>query len=162
MPSEEVVTMLVSGLMAFALLGAVAGENPPDRATPEEDRLWRENGKLVPDTPWRKSSGQFGAMLIVTDEPAEFFASWEKPSRPGYEPRISPAKDARRGDTVVAVVPFAGCRAKSDGHCNAEVDYRVERPDGSMYAEQLRGELWKDEPPLPKDRPGLANQQPWA
>jgi hypothetical protein len=54
--------------------------------------------------------------------PAEFFAFWEKLSRPGYAPRVSPAKEARRADAVVAVVLFAGCRATSDGHCSAEVD----------------------------------------
>ena len=108
---------------------------------------WRENGKIIEDTPFRKSAGKFGAMLLLTAKPDEFFEQWNKPPSPSYKPKIETLSEARRGDTVVAVVLFIGCAQDKSGNCDTEVDYRVLKPDGSLYGEQADAELWKRQPP---------------
>ncbi len=111
-------------------------------ALPSEAQ-WREGGKVVADEPWRKSAGKFGAMLLLTSTPDKFFEQWSKPPSPTYKPNITTVSDARRGDTVVAVVLFIGCAPAKTGNCDAEVDYRVLNPSGGVYGEQKGAELWK-------------------
>jgi len=108
---------------------------------------WRENGRIVQDTPSRKSAGKFGAMLLLTGKPEEFFEAWDKPPSPAYHPKIETVSEAKRGDTVVAVILFIGCAQDKVGTCDAEVDYRVRKPDGGVYGEQKNAELWKRQPP---------------
>lgn len=50
---------------------------------------WNEGGKPARDTAWRKSSGDFGVMLLMSDDPEKFMADWEKPETP------SPVDDGR-------------------------------------------------------------------
>jgi hypothetical protein len=120
---------------------------------------WREEGKEVPDEPWRKSVGGFGAMLLLTDKPDAFFEACNKPPSPDYKPEISSPGDIRRGSKVVAVVVFTNCRGDEKGNCDAEVDFKLLRPDGSVYAEHKGAELWrgKPAPPDPFLQLGLAN-----
>ena len=47
---------------------------------------WREEGKVVPDTAWMKSSGNFGAMLFLTDKADDFFKEWNHEASPDYRP----------------------------------------------------------------------------
>jgi len=82
-------------------------------------------------------------MLLLTAKPDEFFEQWNKPSSPTYKPNITTVSDARRGDTVVAVVLFIGCAPAKSGSCDTEVDYRVLNPSGGVYGEQKSAELWK-------------------
>ncbi len=107
---------------------------------------WREGGGAVPDTEWSKSDGDFGAMLLVTDDPDGFFERWNQPPSPDYKPELTTASSATRGDVIVAVVIFTGCVANADGNCESTVDFKVLYPDGSLYADLERGELWMDKP----------------
>ena len=108
---------------------------------------WRENGEVVPDQAWRKSDGDFGAMLLLTDEPAAFLERWSRPAAAGYRPNIKTVTDARRGDVVAAMILFMGCAPDASGKCEASADFRVVRPDGSVYAEHPGAELWHEAPP---------------
>ena len=112
---------------------------------------WRDAGRVVPDTEWSKSDGALGAMLLVTDDPEGFFERWAKPPSPDYKPEIMTVSTARRGETVMAIIIFIGCAANPDGNCVSEVDYKVLNPDGSLYGDLKKGELWKDKP-APPDR----------
>ena len=107
---------------------------------------WKEKGVAIPDEPWRKSAGTFGAMLLLTDRPAEFLAAWEAPETP----TIKTTEIAERGKPLVAFVVFIGC-AEIKGVCNSSVDFTVLRPDGSEYASHKDGELWRNKPGPPKD-----------
>lgn len=107
---------------------------------------WRKGGEEVPDTEWRKSSGDFGAMLLVTSDPEGFFEAWNRPPSPDYKPVIKTAEEAHRGDSVVGVVLFIGCKADESGNCRADMDLRLLYPDGSVYGEFEGAELWIDKP----------------
>jgi hypothetical protein len=102
--------------------------------------------KPEPPETWRASSGNFGAMMVFTDDPEKFMEEWSKP--PESVPQISSVESARRGDTVVAFLFFSGCKARK-GNCDSDVDFKLLRPDGSVYAEHSGVELWKGKPPPP-------------
>lgn len=105
---------------------------------------WRDQGEVVPDNEWRKSSGSFGALLDFTKQPDELFAAWNKP---GEYVNIPPSADtAHRGEVIMGVVFFTGCKPDPEGHCNAEVDYLILKPDGSVYGDLKGGELWRTKP----------------
>lgn len=110
---------------------------------------WRESGKQVADDAWRKSDGEFAAMLVVTDRLDQFLLEWEKPDDPSHPPNISAAKSAKRGDVVWGIVIFTGCAPGEKKLCRADVDFEVLRPDGSQYASHKGAELWHAFPPAP-------------
>ena len=102
---------------------------------------WNDNGEAVPDTAWRKSSGKFGVMLLLSDNPEQFMADWEKPE----PPNVTTTEVAQRGKPIVAFVIFVGCREVA-GKCNSIADFVVLRPDGSEYTAEKGAELWRDKP----------------
>jgi hypothetical protein len=122
---------------------------------------WQSNGERVADEPWRRSDGDFGAMLLLTAHPDEFVEQWNRPAAPGYQPRIRTVTEAARGDVVSALVLFARCADDASGACWSEVDFRVVRPDGVTYAELEGAVVWKSKPPpetqlqLAQDRLGF-------
>ena len=144
----------------LAVLAAVSGraagperaEKPArsDPAAPVSPWQWNQNGQPVRDEPWRRSSGPFGAMLVVTDRPDEFLEAWAKPPSPDYRPAFHAVSEARRGETVAAMILFARCAADSDGRCRSDVAWRLLRPDGSTYAEQRGVPLWNEVAPPAK------------
>ncbi|MCU7852827.1 MAG: hypothetical protein KZQ80_11485 [Candidatus Thiodiazotropha sp. (ex Monitilora ramsayi)] len=109
-----------------------------------------EERRPVPDTPWRSSSGDFGAMLMITNDPDGFFEEWNKPPSPDYKPNMSTVSEAQRGDVVMAIILFSGCSADQVGDCNSQVDFKVYKPDGSLYSEHSNGELWSNKPAIPQ------------
>jgi hypothetical protein len=111
---------------------------------------WRQEGKEVPDAPWRRTVQGFGAMLVFTNEPDAFFEAWSRPPSPDYKPAISSPDEVRRGDTVVAVIVFTNCRGNKRGNCDAEVDFTLFRPDGSVYAKHKKADLWRGTPAPPE------------
>jgi len=118
---------------AFLIGGVALGQDAPAPATDE----------------WSRSDGPLAAMLLVTADPDGFFAQWRRKPAEGFEPEIATASRATRGGTVTALVVFGGCAPDAYGNCRARVDYRVLRPDGSVYAEFADGELWLGKTPPP-------------
>jgi hypothetical protein len=106
---------------------------------------WYENGEKIPDTSWRKSKGEFGVMVLLSNDPERFMEEWNKPD----QPTMRTTDVAERGKPIVAFVFFVGCREKK-GICDSEVDFKVLKPDGKEYAAQIGGELWKNKPAGPK------------
>lgn len=100
---------------------------------------WKIDDSPVPDQTWRKSDGDFGVMLVLTDKPGEFFAAWEKPTS-GVS--MSEALTASRGAPIMGVVLFTGCAVNKSGDCDATVTYTVLKPDGTIYGDAPEGELW--------------------
>ena len=98
------------------------------------------------DAPDRKAVNGFGGHLIVVENPSEFIQEWLKPETP----EIKSATDVKRGDSIGAFVLFAGCKQVARGVCNAEVDYTIYKPDGTVFAERKAQPLWKEQaPPAP-------------
>jgi hypothetical protein len=87
-------------------------------------------------------------MLVLTDEPEEFFAAWETKSS-GVS--MSETVIARRDLPSVGVVQFTGCTPTKEGLCNSTVTYTVFQPDGTVYGQQQKGGLWIGKPPPPKN-----------
>jgi hypothetical protein len=121
---------------------ALAGSLVPFFA-PQQPGRWTQDAQPVPDVSWRKSSGDFGAMMLLTDRYQDFVKEWEKPDTPNLRP---PSGPLHRGQSIVAVVLFAGCKAKNE-RCESTVDFRVLKPDGSTYAERSGLVLWDGPPP---------------
>jgi len=89
-------------------------------------------------------------MLLITNDPDGFFEQWNRPQSPGYKPNMSTVSEAKRGDTVMAIILFSGCGADKTGNCNSQVDFKVYNPDGSLYSEYNNGELWSNKPAIPQ------------
>lgn len=88
----------------------------------------------------RNRVGTTSAMVALTLNPETFLQSW---SNTPYEeiPRLETASDARRGDSITVLVFFAGC-ADEGSTCNALIDFRIQRPDGTIYAEHSDAPAW--------------------
>jgi len=82
-------------------------------------------------------------MIVITDRYKEFLQECARPESPSIQPVPGAL---RRGQAVVAVIIFTGCRAEKD-KCKSSVDFRVLKPDGSTYAEQRDLVLWDGSPP---------------
>jgi hypothetical protein len=119
------------GLTLIGLVGTVSAQ-------------WREDGKPVADSEWRKAWGKYGAMLDLTDKPDELFAAWEKP---GASVPLSTVEIARRGEPIMGVVFFSGCTPSEAGLCDSQVLFQVFKPDGSPYGAEEKAELWSGKPP---------------
>ena len=106
-------------------------------------------GASVPDNEWRKMSGDFGGMLVVTDKADEFVHEWTHTSE-AHIPLVTPASHVRRGGTVTALLFVTGCGARGDTS-DVIVDSTVLRPDGSVYGDVPGGEVYAG----PAPRKGL-------
>ena len=107
---------------------------------------WDANGQPEPDTPDRKAVKGFGGHLMVVKDPQGFIKEWLKPETP----HINVAHTVKPGELYAALVLFAGCKPDAKGVCNAEIDYAIYNPDGSLRDERKAQPLWKDEaPPAP-------------
>lgn len=101
---------------------------------------WQLNGKDIGNESWRRSVNGFGAVLLLTNKPDDFFKEWSNPNA-DYQPRINVTVSANRLETITAVILFQRCKADLKGDCDTEVDFRVLRPDGSVYAEYKGAKL---------------------
>lgn len=120
--------------------------HPSGEQLPSNAPKWQQDGRAVPDEAWRRADGPFAAMLLVTDEPNEFLEAWARPASPDYKPYVHRVSETRRGGVVAAMILFARCAPDASGNCRSVVDFRVLRPDGSVYAEH-RAPLWDGAPP---------------
>jgi hypothetical protein len=108
---------------------------------------WQGNGAAIPDEAWRKSDGDFGAMLLLTNRAQEFVAEWIRGQSQPEGPRLRTTAAAGRGDTVAAIILFTHCAPADTGMCRTYVDFKVLRPDGSTYATHRDVALWNGTPP---------------
>jgi len=123
---------IITALLTLLLLGGTV-------ATAQ----WKKGDERIPDTPDRKSVNGFGAHLLIVENPRAFVEEWQKPETPN----INPVSEVKRGVVIGAFVLFAACKPDAQGRCNAEVDYTVYKPDGTIYAERKQQPLWKEEAP---------------
>jgi hypothetical protein len=58
----------------------------------------------------------------------------------------------------ICIVSFSAISEQwyENGNCVTEVDYRIVKPDGSVYTEIKNTELWKNKPAKPEGQLGLA------
>ena len=89
--------------------------------------------------------GGFGAMLVMTADPAALRRAWASP-----QPRVNATAKASRGKPVFAMVIFSGCRAAADGKCRVTGRFSVTRPDGRPYQAPTTVKLWSGAPAAPR------------
>jgi len=95
---------------------------------------WKENGKVVPDTTWAKSAGDFGAQVVFTDKPDELFAAWE---RPGPVALYSQTTTAKRGLPIGALIFFVHYAPDDHGQCNDRVSFSAFTPDDNRWRDAM-------------------------
>ncbi len=66
---------------------------------------WFKDGERLPNQPWSKSEGNFGAMLLLSDTPEEFLTAWTRRT-PGVS--IRPVNTIRRGVTLAPWIILNG------------------------------------------------------
>ena len=101
---------------------------------------WFRDGVRTPDQPWSKSRGDFGAMLLLSDEPDEFLDNWSRRT-PGVSIRTT--RTAHRGVPLAPFILFIGCTEDTEDVCNASFDLQVLTPDGSDFFQTNDLELWR-------------------
>ena len=123
-------------------------------ATMASAQWYLHDGKTLEGVDFAKYKGGFGAQLWLTNDLEGFIESWARPKDP-VQMKVS--NRAERGKPIDAVVLFSNCKAGPDGFCDATVDFRVLRPDGSTYGRFENTELWLKKPPPVKDaiQPGI-------
>ena len=129
-------------LLALLLLPSLACAGWVDR-----------NGTPSPDAPDRKSCGDFGAWLVLTDKEEEAFTNWDTPSEGVHLPST---EEIERGKALSTLLIFAGCAVDNIGNCNLLVKYKILQPDGSVYADLPYQEAWIDKPVPPNKTLGLS------
>ena len=110
------------------------------QSTNENKGQWIKESEKVEDTADHKAVNGFGAYLIVVKNPDEFIKEWLKPEKPNF----NTVKTVKPNEKIGIVVLFAGCRPDSNGICNTEVDYILNRPDGTNLFNQKGLEVWKN------------------
>lgn len=114
---------------------------------------WFTNGE--PDNKNNNLGGvkNFGAMVLMTTDSKKALENWSIPTK-GVA--IPSAEIVEKGKPIEALVFFSGCNKNKSGNCVSEVDYVIYKPDGTIYAEYKKTELWRNKPAFPKGKIGLA------
>lgn len=119
--------VLILGLGSGAITTALAQE--------------KQSGAFALAAPDRKSAHGLSARLVVVKNPRAFAEKWL-----GLDiPKTKSGADVKRGDAVGAFLLFVGCKPNAQGACQAEVDYAVYRPDGSLRADRKGEPLWQEQ-----------------
>ena len=116
------------------------------------DQWFKSNVPADPN-PSQGSVNGFGAMVLMTTDSQKSLENWSKSTKGVL---IPDAEKVNKGMPIEALVFFSGCAANTHGNCVSEVDYKITKPDGSVYAEYKNTELWRNKPALPEGRLGLA------
>lgn len=98
---------------------------------------------------FRASVDNFGAMVLITNDPDTFFEQWNKPPVEGKPPQLTTTNVAKKGDTVMALIFFSGCTPNELGNCVSETDFKLLDPKGEVYGKIENAELWRDRPAPP-------------
>lgn len=114
---------------------------------------WYENGEIAPTRSFQGGVGDFGAMVFMTTNSQKMLDNWEVPTNGYY---VTNDEEVEKGKPIEVLVVFYGCKANEIGNCVAEVDYRIVKPDGSVYTEIKNTELWKNKPAMSAGQLGLA------
>jgi len=115
---------------------------------------WRDkNGNPVADTEWLKSSNGFGVQLLVIEDEEEFLKRWGKPTK---TVQANTTSTTYRGETISTPIIFIGCGIDKKGNCSVSTSFKLLKPDGSIYADINRAEVWDNKPAPPNRTLGLS------
>ena len=103
-------------------------------------------GNPVPDKPSMRSSGDFGAQLILTGNAEGFRKAWNATTG---TPTLPSSSTVRLGQSISAVIVFGGCKAGVTNKCQVSVDFALLAPDGTKTPVG-NGPVWSKEAPKPR------------
>jgi hypothetical protein len=118
--------------------------------------LWEQNDQTAGGEPNYKRVNGFSGYLTVDDEPREHVRDWLSPEET-VTLRAMPTM--KRGKTMGALVELMSCKQNARRVCNVRVDYRIYKPDGSIFATRAVWQkeiLWKKQTPRRSYPLGLA------
>lgn len=99
-------------------------------------------GDPVADNEAMRSTGLFGAQLVLTTDDAALRKNWIATQGP---PVLPATTHLRQGQNLHALILFHGCKANAFGYCNVVADYSVQSPDGTITPIGT-GPVWKGVP----------------
>lgn len=99
-------------------------------------------GSPLADTEDMRSTGLFGAQLVLTTDDTAFRKNWIATQG---TPVLPATNHVTRGQHLRALVLFHGCKANAFGYCNVVADYSVQSPDGTVTPIGT-GPVWKGVP----------------
>lgn len=104
------------------------------------------NGKPLPDTESKRSAGELGVMILLTDDEPQLRRTWSSSKTP---PSPSSTESTRPGSSVSAVLVFHGCAANAREVCDLEADFFVEGPGGRRASAGAGKPVWSHRPMAP-------------
>jgi hypothetical protein len=110
---------------------------------------WLQNGIPVADSPYAKTVGEFGAMLIFTDKPDELFEAWNKNTE-GVKADFD-VEEVKMNDYLTAAIIFSNCTPDEKGMANVTVKFTVLNPNQEVIKETGESEVWVNRP-IPRKR----------
>ena len=99
-------------------------------------------GDPVADNEAMRSTGLFGAQLVLTTDDAALRKNWIATQATPVLPSTS---HLTRGQHLRALILFHGCKANAFGYCNVVADYSIQSPDGTVTPIGT-GPVWKGVP----------------
>lgn len=112
-----------------------------------------KQGNAVPDSDHMKSSKDFIAQLVLTDNEAEALKNWNTPSESVYFPTTDKIEKSK---IITAFIVFGGCAVDKKGNCDLRMQITVYQPDGSVYSKLPIMEVWSGKPVPPNRSLGLS------
>jgi hypothetical protein len=112
-----------------------------------------KSGNVIPDSPGQKSSKNFIAQLVLTDNETLLLKNWNTPSKGVYLPTTNIIEI---GKILSAFIVFGGCVTDGFGNCDLVVKFTIIQPDGKVYADLPLMEVWSDKPIPPNNNLGLS------
>ena len=107
-----------------------------------------KSGERLPETAYRKSSGDFVAQMIFIGDENELFTTWNKPAE---SVNVKDIETIDVNSPISTFIVFGGCKPDDKGKCNVAMRFRVIGPDGKIYSETPEMEVWNAKP-APPDR----------
>ena len=105
-------------------------------------------GEHLPDTPYRRSNGDFVAQMVFVEDEQELFTTWSKPSE---SVNVRDIDSISINSPINTFIVFGGCRPDARGNCSVVMRFRVIGPDGKVYSETPAMEVWHEKR-LPPNR----------
>jgi hypothetical protein len=105
-----------------------------------------ETGKPVPDTPSMRSSGEFGAQLLLTSSEQAFRQNWNTTAG---TPKLHTTRTVKVGQSISGVILFTGCTPGGNHACVVSAAFSLASPDGSK-SPAGNGQVWSKAPPKPR------------
>ena len=109
---------------------------------------WFSGDKELEATAWRKSNGDFKAMLFLSTDPQQVYSDWNQ----GKAPKFSQLKSVRDSQNVEAIILFAGCERSVKPTCDIVGDWIIKVKNGEVLDEVKDSPIYSGPSPVIEDQ----------